>query len=109
MKNIPSSKVIFQDKESVNVDFRYPEAKIAGIPEGPTAGQQIFEEKFEQSDIPTQYNQEIGVPKGLRLDSQRRRKKGTSTFIDSFILFDPAEGATSHEFRVSKIEVLGEQ
>lgn len=108
MKNIPSSKVIFQDIASKEQDFRYPDARIAGVAKAPTSGQSILENKFEQNNIPTQYNQEIGVPKGLRIDFQRRIKKGTSTFVDAFILFDPAVGATSHEFRVSKIDGQGE-
>jgi hypothetical protein len=108
MNNIPSSKIVFQDKESRERDFRYPEAKIAGVSQGPPLGQTIFESKFESDESPSQYNQEVGVPRNLRIDFQRRRKKGTSTFIDAFILFDPAVGATSHEFRVSKIPSSGE-
>ena len=107
MNNIPSSKVVFQDKDSAEVDFRYPEARIAGVSQGPNPEQLIFESKFDGSDTPTQYNSEIGVPRNLRLDFQRRRKKGTSTFVDSFVLFDPAVGAVSHEFRVSKIDASG--
>jgi hypothetical protein len=103
--NIPQSKIIFNDKNSELKDFRYPEVNIAGLSEGPTPRQTIIDDSATLGEENSQYVQEIGSPKDLSLDFQVRRKRGTTTFIDALILFETADGATSHEFRISKIAV----
>lgn len=60
------------------------------------------ESTFSTEDSVSSQSQ-IGIPSNLQKVSERRVKKGTSTFIDVFVSFDPAEGAEYHEFRVAKI------
>jgi hypothetical protein len=104
---IPYSKIVQGDRRNKEKDFRYPDAKIEGVEYAPSS-EQVAEETFQDDERPTSFDQQIGVPRSLRIDFQRRRKKGVSTFVDAFILYEPAEGAIKHEFRVSKIEDDGE-
>lgn len=100
--SIPYSKIVQGDRRKPEPDFRYPEVFIEGIEYAPSSDQ-VDEEVFQQERRAVGFDQQIGVPRGLELDFQRRRKKGVSTFVDAFILYQPAEGAVKHEFRVSKI------
>jgi hypothetical protein len=101
--NLPSSKIVYQDRRLKEKDFRYPETRIAGVEEAPSSDQTVVDVVFPYDESQSRYRQEIGTPENLVLDSQVSRKKGTSTFIDALVLFAPATGAVTHEFRVSKI------
>lgn len=105
--SIPYSRIVQGDRRLAEKDFRYPEVFIEGIDYAPSSDQ-ADETVFQDDERPVGFDQQIGVPRNLRLDFQRRRKRGVSTFIDAFILYEPAEGAVKHEFRVSKVTDDGE-
>jgi hypothetical protein len=107
MSTIPYSKIVQGDRRRPEKDFRYPEVEIEGVEYAPTSDQ-VSETVFSDDERPVGFDQQINAPRDLRLDFQRRRKKGVSTFVDAFILYEPASGAVKHEFRVSKIEGDGE-
>jgi hypothetical protein len=102
MATIYDRNIVRTKKLSSLPAFREPGSNIAGKdfsqdPDDSVAGSQI------NCAVPEREKVEIGVPTDLKIEDERVIKKGTGTFIDVLVSFEPASGAEYHQFRVAKI------
>lgn len=102
MATISDRNVIKTTRLSSLPAFREPDAPIVGVdfaqqPEDSVQGNQI------NCAVPDRERVEIGVPTDLMVEDERVIKKGTGTFIDVLVSFEPAPGAEYHQFRIAKI------
>ena len=103
-KTVYSKNIVQASRLSDHPAFRFPDAQIEGLPVTGRTSQIDLTQDAECLPEPPPARADIGVPEDLMVEGQPRIvKKGTTSFVDVDISFIPAEGATRHQFRISKI------
>lgn len=102
MATVSEKNIIRVPKLSALPAFREPDARVAGIDLSQSLDDSVEGEALV-CEVPEKFVVEIGVPEDLQIESERVVKKGTGTFIDVVVSFEPAAGADYYQFRVAKI------